>query len=240
MTPLPKPQKFLSRLASIEKVSSKTYLEKYELQNPTDITFVPGQTILLCVSPGINRSMSIASPPSDTHTLLLAHDVSPNGVYAKWSLAAKVGDAMNFVGPLGMFVLDTESHRKKVFVATGCGIAPFHSMLLDYLTHGGTDEIILFWGLRHEEDIFWQKELEELTTKYANFHFVMTLSQSSAARQSAGGRRGHVQEHIFTEQKNLSDIDWYLCGNKAMVSDMRARLKAAGVPDVQVKFELFF
>jgi ferredoxin-NADP reductase len=31
-----------------------------------------------------------------------------------------------------------------------------------------------------------------------------------------------------------------MCGNKAMTDDMRAKLKAAGVPDIQVKFELFY
>lgn len=239
MLNLPKPQKYTSRLISIEKVSSNMYLERFELLNPTDITFLAGQTIMLYVAPGVNRSMSIASPPSDTHIILLAHDVSPNGAYAKWALAAKVGDQMNFMGPLGVFVLDKESPRKKVIVATGSGIAPYRSMLLDYLP-SAAGEITLYWGLRREEDIFWQKELEELAAKYPNFHVVMTLSQPTDAWQSAGGRRGHVQEHMFAEQKNLTDMDWYLCGSKAMINETRDKLKAAAVPDTQVKFELFF
>ncbi len=240
MITLPKPQKYSARLASIEKISGKVYLERFELVEPKEITFVAGQTIMLYVAPGMNRSMSIASPPNENHIVLLAHDVAPGGVYAKWTLGAKVGDTMNFMGPLGIFVLDKESRRKKVFVATGSGIAPFRSMLLDYLTQGGTDEIILYWGLRHEEDIFWQKEFEDLAAKYPNFHFVLTLSQATEAWQSAGGRRGHVQDHIFAEQKNLSERDWYLCGSKEMINDMRDKLKSAGVPDTQVKFELFF
>jgi ferredoxin-NADP reductase len=36
------------------------------------------------------------------------------------------------------------------------------------------------------------------------------------------------------------EADYYLCGNKAMVDDLRTKLKAAGVPDAQVKFELFY
>lgn len=240
MIQLPKPQKYTSRLASIEKVSSKVYVKRFELVEPKEITFLPGQTVMLYVASGVNRSMSIASPPSEKSSILVAHDVSPMGPYSQWTVNAKVGDQMSFMGPLGAFVLDTESRRKKVFVATGSGIAPFRSMLLDYLTQGGTDEVILYWGLRLVEDIFWQKELEEIATKHPNFHFVLTLSQPSETWQSAGGRRGHVQEHIFAQEKDLVGSDWYLCGSKEMINEMRDKLKSAGVPDAQVKFELFF
>src|SRR5689334_21301177 len=153
MLNLPKPQKFVARLASIQKVSSKVLVETFELVQPTEIVFLPGQTIMLYVAPGINRSMSIASTSDDKHVLTLFHDIAPNGPYSQWAVNAKVGDPMSFMGPLGVFVLDGETYRKKVFVATGTGIAPFYAMAKDYLSHGGTDDITLYWGLRHEEDI---------------------------------------------------------------------------------------
>ena len=245
MTGFPKPQKFSSRLASIEKVSSNVYLERFELVEPKEITFLPGQTVMLCVAPGINRSMSIASLPDEKNAILLVHDVGPMGPYSKWTLGAKVGDPMTFMGPLGIFVMDKESPCRKVFVATGTGIAPFYSMVKDYFAHGGTREVTLYWGLRHEEDIFWQKEFEELARQYPNFKFVLTLSQPIEPQQGspppAGGwRSGHVQEHIFSGQQNFSDADYYLCGSKAMTDEMREKLKSAGVPEAQVKFELFY
>jgi CDP-4-dehydro-6-deoxyglucose reductase len=237
MIALPKPQKFQARLANITKISSKVYLERFELIEPKEITFMAGQTVMLYVAPGINRSMSIASVPGEKHVLDFVHDVSPMGPYSKWALAAKPEDPMSFMGPLGLFVVDKESPRKKIFVATGSGIAPFYAMAKDYLTHGGTSDVALYWGLRHEEDIFWQKEFEELSKLYPDFHYVLTLSQPA---DSWSGKRGHVQEHIFSGQQIFSDADYYLCGSKAMVDDMRVRLKTAGVPETQVKFELFY
>lgn len=236
MIPLPKPQKYSAKLTSIEKVSKNVYLERFELVEPKEIIFIPGQTVMLYVAPGINRSMSIASSPDEKNSIMLVHDVGPMGPYSKWALAAKAGDPMSFMGPLGIFVMDKESPRTKILVATGSGIAPFHTMVKDYLTHGETSEIALYWGLRHEEDMFWQKEFEDLVQQYPNFKFILTLSQPADAWV---GKRGHVQEHIFSQQ-NLSDTDYYLCGNKGMVDDMRVRLKAAGVPETQVKFELFY
>lgn len=237
MTSLPKPQKFSARLASIEKISSKVYLERFELIEPREITFVPGQTVMLYVVPGINRSMSIASVPSEKNSIALIHDVSPMGPYSKWALAAKPGDPMSFMGPLGIFVLDPDSARRNVLVATGSGIAPFYAMAKDYLARGERGEMALYWGLRHEEDIFWQKEFEELAKTYPNFKFTLTLSQGTDAWQ---GKRGHVEDYIFADNPNPSGADYYLCGGKAMTTEMREKLKAAGVPEAQVKFELFY
>lgn len=233
MIQLPKPQKFACRLTAIEKVSSKVYLERFELIEPKEITFLPGQTVMLYVAPNVNRSMSIASPPAEKNSILLAHDIGPGGVYSQWALNAKVGDPMSFMGPLGAFVLDRESPRKKIFVATGTGVAPFRSMILDR----PSGDSALYWGLRHEEDIFWQKELEELSSSFTNFRFVLTLSQATDTWQ---GKRGHVQEHVFADEKELSQCDIYLCGNRQMVDDMKTRLQQMGVPPAQIKFELFY
>ena len=172
---LPKPQKFSARLAEIKKISSKVYLERYELLEPKEIVFFPGQTVMLSITQGVNRSMSIASLPDEKNSILLVHDVGPMGPYSKWALAAKVGDPMSFMGPLGIFTLDKESTRNKVFVATGSGIAPFYAMAKDYCSHDGMSTISLYWGLRHEEDIFWQKEFEELAAQFSNFKLISNI-----------------------------------------------------------------
>ena len=272
MLNLPKPQKFTSRLAFIEKVSSKVYVKRFDFIEPKEITFLPGQTVMLRVAPGVNRSMSIASPPSEKTSILVAHDVSPIGPYSQWTINAKVGDPMNFIGPLGVFVLDVQSPRRKVFVATGTGIAPSRSMVLDQLSvlrsqknldpssvslptnHSryGNEKvkpdkifslpapIILYWGLRHEEDIFWKEEFEALAAGHPNFQFVLTLSQPSESWQSAGVRRGRVSDHVFIDEQNLMASDFYLCGNKPMVTEMEAALLAKRVPKEQIKRELFY
>lgn len=217
---LPKPQKFTSKLSSIEKVSSKVYLERFELVEPKEIVFLPGQTVMLYVAPGINRSMSIASVPAEKNSILLVHDVAPMGPYSKWALAAKVGDLMQFMGPLGMFVVYKESPRRKIFVATGTGIAPFHSMILDDPINA-----TLYWGMRREEDLFWRTEFSQIP-----FHLILSQPGSSWK-----GDTGHVQDHLV-----FDDADYYLCGNRHMVDDVRARAKSAGVPDAQIKSELFY
>lgn len=226
------PQKFTAVVAGKEKVSSKVYLVNFKLINPPEIEFTAGQNIMLFISSGVNRTMSIASPPSFKTEILMAHDVSPMGPGSVWTLNLKVGDQVEFMGPTGGSLTLTDSGRKKILIATGSGIAPFHSMILDKPSL----PITLYWGLRHAEDIFWQAEFQRLETEYPNFHFNLVLSKPDASWQ---GKVGHVTEHVLQEQE-LPSSDFYLCGNKAMVDELKAALLAKNVPIEQIKTELFY
>jgi NAD(P)H-flavin reductase len=233
----PRPQKFTLRLGHIEKISSKVYLKRFDVVEPAELAFIPGQTVMLHVSPGVNRSMSIASAPGDNHSFWVAHDVTPMGPYSQWTLQAKVGDTMTCMAPLGIFILNTESHKKKIFVATGTGVTPFRSMVHHYLPAGMTDDITLYWGLRKQEDMFWDAELADLSHQYPSFRYVLTLSQPEPGWQ---GKVGRVTDHVFTDESNIRGAEFYLCGNKAMVAEMEEKLAVAGVPKEQVYKELFY
>ncbi len=232
-----KPQKYVAKLVAKEKVSSKIYLLRLELVEPSTMEFLPGQTIMIHVAEGVNRSMSISSTTKDTHRILLTHDVAPMGPFSHWTIEAAIGDTISFMGPLGVFFMDATSQRSKVCVATGSGIAAFRGMMEEYLMRGGTDTVTLYWGLRYEEDIFWEKEFEALAATYPNFHYFLTLSK---AKDTWSGKRGHVGDHLFPNEKNIAGTDFYLCGNKSMILDMKEKLMAAGVPVTQIKYELFY
>lgn len=233
----PKPQKYQAIIEKKEQLTEFVYVVTFKLITPSEITFLAGQTFMLNVAPGINRTMSISSAPSDKQTILMCHDVSPDGPGSKWTRSHSVGDTATFMAPLGMFVLDKESHRRKIFVATGTGIAPYRSMLLDYLSHEGTDDVTLYWGMRHEEDLYWMSEFQELSIKYPNFRFVVCLSQPSSSWQGAKGR---VTEHVVQEELNIERSDVYLCGNQHMIKDLEAQLKEKQVPIHQIFKELYF
>ena len=72
----PKPQKFTATIEKKEQLTA-IILVTFKLESPHEIPFLAGQTFMLNVGNGVNRTMSIASPPSVKHSILMCHDVSP-------------------------------------------------------------------------------------------------------------------------------------------------------------------
>jgi len=233
----PRPQKYQAVIEKKDRVTTHVYMVTFKLVDPAEITFIAGQTISLNVGEGINRSMSIASPPSEKNRILMCHDTFPNGPGSKWTIAHNVGDTATFMAPLGMFTIDKESHRKKILIATGSGIAPFRSMVIDYLENGGTDDVTIYWGLRYEDDIYWLDEFQRLSAKFPNFRIVLTLSKPGDVWRGPVGR---VTAHVAQEEQNLTGSDFYLCGNQLMIKDIEVQLAQHGVPPHQVFKELYF
>ncbi len=152
--------------------------------------------------------------------------------------ALKVGDPLEFTAPLGRFVIDCESPRKRVMVGTGTGIAPFRSMLLDkYEGVCKTVPIALYWGLRFKEDMYIQDELTTLSSNHAYFSYYPVLSRPP---EDWKGLKGHVTEYVLTNEKDVKNCDFYLCGKKDMITQTQEKLLSAGVPRDQLKFDPFF
>jgi CDP-4-dehydro-6-deoxyglucose reductase, E3 len=234
-----KPQKYTATISDKKWIAKKVIEVKFLLKDPPQMLFDAGQTMMIYIAPGINRTMSIASSPSIPNELTVCWDVSPMGPGAHWLLDHRVGDEVQFMAPLGIFVFDQqqEQHvRTSVFVATGTGIAPYRAFLDSYLAQGILKETHLYWGLRHEDDIFWKEIFESYEQSFPQFHFHISLSQPSSAWQ---GLKGHVTEHILQSALDMEAV-YYLCGSGAMVEEMHTGLTAKGIPEPHIKRELFF
>lgn len=233
-----KPQKYKAVCVEKTQMTSTVYFVRYQLIQPDTVTFIAGQTIMIKVADHTFRAMSIASPPQSNHEITSIQDVAPNGPGSKWLLALPQGAEVEFTAPLGRFVTDIESPRKKVLVATGTGIAPFRAMLMDE-TDGklGETGLSLYWGLRFREDIYLSDEIRDLLTRHGSNEFYLTLSKPGADWQ---GLTGYVQKHVLTNEKNPVNSDFYLCGNKQMILDIQKELLALGVPREQMKFDPFY
>lgn len=234
-----KPQNHTVTIISKEKIGEHIYFVRFALPDNQELHFQAGQTVMFKVAPGINRSMSIASPPSLTKEFLMCHDTAPKGPFSLWTIQSKIGDTIEIVGPLGIFTLDKESSRTKIMIATGTGIAPFRSMLLDVFSgiqySGFSIQLELWWGLRHETDIYWNDEFSALADKHKNFHYYLTLSQPE---EFWDGLRGRVTEHIDTIID--TNAEYYLCGGNAMIREVKQKLLDAHIPIEHIKNEAFF
>jgi CDP-4-dehydro-6-deoxyglucose reductase len=136
--------------------------------------------------------------------------------------------------PLGLFVL-RRPPRDSIFIATGTGIAPFRSIVQAHVNESSPAFTLLF-GVRYESHLLYREEFEEIARRYPQFRFWPTLSRPDAAWK---GRQGHVQAHLTEALGERRDVDFYLCGLREMVDDVRGVLKAQGFDRKQIFYEKY-
>jgi len=184
----------------------------------------------------VKRAYSIASSPLDTGAYELFLAVVPGGRLTPELWKLSVGDRC-WISPeaLGSFTLDNVPRDADlVLVATGTGVAPYVSMLR---THSGDERwrrAALVHGACRADDLAYREEMEDLARRDASFAYVPLVSRETGACWS--GLRGRVQlalePPLFRERAGF-DLDpaavhAFLCGNPAMIHDVRNLLAARG------------
>ena len=210
------------------------------LLEPPRLDFLAGQFVTLRAPraddrPPVNRAYSIASPPSRATTIDLLFNLVPGGPGSSYLHAQRPGDRLDLRGPAGAFVLRPEivEDRDLLFVATGTGIAPFLSMIPAALPNA--HRVTLFWGLRHERDLYLQQEWQALADAHPEFSFVTTLSRPSPVWRGAVGR---VQRLIEAHITSVDRLAVFLCGSSGMITSVTDLLRARG--DCPIEWEQYY
>lgn len=214
---------------------------EFEVPGVDHLSFTPGQFISVIDRENgkeVTRAYSIASPRAGNKFALCLNRV-PEGIVSRWLFELNPGDEVEMHEPLGYFTL-RHPGRRAVFIATGTGIAPFRSMLLDHLPRTQPHVTLLF-GVRYGSGLLYREDLETLAAEYPNFRFLPTITRPD---DNWTGRTGRVQSHLdealaIRTPEEIANIDVYICGLKEMVDDVRKELKARGFDRKQIIYEKY-
>lgn len=212
------------------------------LTKPEGFVFKPGQFVLFDVPLIDNptdiqtRAYSIASAPSEPE-LLFVIKLVPGGRASRWLVEfLQEGSEVVIKGPFGNFLLTPPApspgasrrssgamagkrgEGRLLFIATGTGIAPFRSQIVDALEKGDTRKIDIIFGVRAEEDLFWMEELQALTRKYPQVFFHPTLTVPS---KMWTGHTCRVQALAPKLVKEFANTIVYACGNPDMTKEVK-------------------
>lgn len=187
--------------------------------------FVAGQHISLSIKGDYqSREYSIYSAEAGDHLEVLVKEVE-GGYFSPKLKHLKVGDMVEVHGPFGKFGLEEKKRdtHKHVFIASGTGIAPFHSMVKSY--HELNYELI--HGVRYAKEAY---EIED----YDRDKFTIC-----ASRGDKGDFKGRLTEYL--KQTNFEkNTCFYLCGNSDMIFDAMEILKDKGFERESVTVEVYF
>lgn len=187
------------------------------------LQFEPGQYIRVGIEgdPEI-RDYSVYSGVDADYLEVLVRRVE-DGLVSRQLCDLQVGEAVSVGGPYGHFKL-TESIRSHplLFVATGTGIAPYHSFIESY---SGLDYRLIHGTSRLEEAYE--------SGSYGDHYF------HCVSREDGGSFRGRVTEYLHTLEVHHT-LQAFLCGNCDMIYEAFDLLQDKGMPTANIHTEVYF
>ena len=179
--------------------------------------WAPGQFARLHVGNDAWRDYSIAGIDGDQVRFLISTRTGGQG--SRFVEEAPVGARSQVELPLGQFTL-APGERRRVFVATGTGLAPF----LPMFEHTSGEDVLLFGCRTRDEDL----------TALLDAPLPSEVIRCITREPVADAFQGRV-----TQVLRRMDVDagtgFYLCGSSAMVADARMVLESRGVSRIHAE-----
>ncbi|NNF36021.1 MAG: ferredoxin--NADP reductase [Saprospiraceae bacterium] len=169
------------------------------------------------------------------------------------------GDVTEVAPPEGKFTIVPDHDRSKdyYFISAGSGITPVISMISTILEEEPKSTCFLLYGSRNENQIIFNRSLDELEKKYGDQLFVThTLSQPKKTKKSGfsgligktfttwKGEAGRISTHkikeFMSKNPNRNDnIGYYLCGPGDLIEVAESSLLGMDVLEDQINKEYF-
>ncbi len=207
------------KVLDIRLLSETAYVVRFERDG---LQFVPGQHVYVGLPGDENRPYSVYSGENEDFVEILVKEINKGNVSRKLKKLeqdsfVEVDDAQ------GHFSIKERLGEKLYFVATGTGIAPFHSFVKSY----PGIEYTLIHGVAYAEEGYGKEE-------YGSSRYVLCTS-----RGSGGNFDGRVTEYVKGVDLDKNSY-FLLCGNSAMVDDVYDILFDKGVARERIRTEIYF
>ncbi len=214
------------------------------------VPFLPGQYSALGLASGgtlVQRPYSIASSARQPQTGYEFYiRLVPDGALTPLLFRLRRGDGLAMRGPKGRFTLEPGDTRTHLFIASGCGIAPFMAMLRTLHDDATPRRTVLLHGVSYERELGYRAILEnwEGSGGYP-LRYVPTVSRPDVPENADWqGRRGRVESIVGPVCDELGlhpeNVVAYLCGHPDMISAAETTLRTRGFAPSQIRTELYW
>lgn len=192
------------------------------------VSFHPGQYLQVVMGDKDKRPFSIANSPTRPG-LELQIGATPGNPYP-----GEVMEKLRTTGqltvelPLGKAALREASQRPILLIAGGTGYSYARSILQYLMDTGFNRPVYLYWGVRHESQLYEGAEVQTWSEEFSELHYVPVVQYPDAAWR---GQQGMVHEAVLADFANLEQYDIYVAGRFEMAAVIRQALHLRGVSD---------
>lgn len=240
-------------MTSTEKSTQETILDvrywtenllSFTITRPSGYRFIPGQYSRLGLQLANNewvwRAYSVVSAPKQS--LLEYYGVIvPGGLFTGALQRVRPGDQIGLDKHLfGFMTADRFKGGSTLWMlATGTGLGPFVSILRDSAIWEQFQNIVLVHGARHANELSYSDELSAMQqASGGQFRLMQAVTRDTdPAALPTGVMQGRITSLLASGQLEQAaghrmtpeDARVMLCGNPAMIEEMRAQLHARGM-----------
>ncbi|MEO1434220.1 MAG: 2Fe-2S iron-sulfur cluster-binding protein, partial [Bacteroidota bacterium] len=217
------------------------------IDQQADFAYKQGQYLTFKASingEDLRRSYSLCSSPLDGEWQIAVKQIEDGrfSTYANEQL--RKGDILEVLPPDGKFFVETnpEQERHYVAFAAGSGITPILSIIKTHLEQEPESTFELYYVNRTVTSIILKEEIEALKNEFlGRFKLNYFLTREDRGIPLFSGRIDSDKLDIICSQlMDPKDKDaFFICGPNDMIFLIRDHLKAIGVDEQKIHFELF-
>lgn len=192
----------------------------------------------------VRRSYSICAGRQDGHLQVGIKKVA-GGAFSTWANERlEPGMVLEAMAPAGGFhtALEKDASRTYLGFAGGSGITPVLSIIKTTLSEEPLSQFTLIYANRNVGTIMFREELEDLKNHYMGRLNIVHILESAAGDIDIFQGRIDTQkcDALFAHWIDINTVDTaFICGPEPMMLTIVDALKAHGLDDTQIKFELF-
>ncbi len=191
----------------------------------------------------MRRSYSICAGVNDG-ILRVGIKKVDGGWFSSWANdELEAGETIDAMPPMGNFhaALQPDAARNYLGFAGGSGITPMISLIRTVLDAEPKSTFALIYGNRSSNAIMFREELEDLKNVYMGRFNIVHVLESEADIELFSGRLTREKcEALFERWVDVKNADFaFICGPEPMMLGVSEALKAHGMDEKAIKFELF-
>jgi nitric oxide dioxygenase len=211
--------------------------------------FTPGQFVSVRGRAGTGeviqpRQYSLSDAPNGEYLRLSIKRErgTPDGLISNWMHdTVTEGALVELSPPFGDFVLNDNHETPLVLISGGVGLTPMVSMLNQVVQTQPQRQVVFVHGVRHGGVHALKAHVRDLAARHSQLSVKVFYEQADN-----DDRPGHDYDHLgrvdlkaIGEHISLPDADYYICGPVPFMQAQIASLKAAGISETRIHYEVF-
>lgn len=235
------------KVTDVRKTTRDAVVVTLKPDDPRAFEFIQGQYLTFRHTVDgieLRRSYSICSAVGED-ALQVGIKRVDGGVFSSFANQdLHAGMTLQAMAPMGNFhtPITPDQGRNYLFFAAGSGITPILSILKTVLAREPDSRATLIYANKSVNSIMFRDEIEDLKNLYmGRFNTLHILGNDAQEIDLFTGRIDAAKcDALFEKWVNIAAIDTaFICGPEAMMHTIAGRLRAHGLSDDQIKYELF-